>query len=333
MDFMVSLLPSRGFDAIMVVVDRFSKMAHFIPTKDSAIAQETGRLFFTHIFKHHGLSKDIVSDRDLKFTSKFWRTLWKCMGSKLKMNTFFRPQTDGQTERVNLVIQQFLKNYVATNQQDWVDHLELVEFCYNNSKHSTIGSTPFQMVTSKSPIVPITLATHGQPPRDVSEEVPMVTQLDEERRRLWEVAKVNLEKAHKRYKDFVDKSRREMKFQERDEVWLNIKNFQLPRGLSHKFLGPYAGPFKMLEKKLSDTYKLELPKNLRVHPTFHVSLLKPIVRDASRPNQEHNSRPPLNLVHNEPEFEVEAVLKSRQLRGREREYLVKWKGYHPIEAS
>ncbi len=118
MDFMVSLPPSRGFDAIMVVVDQFSKMAHFIPTKDEAMAQETGRLFFTHIFKHHGLPKDIVSDRNPKFTSKFWQTLWKRMGSELKMNTLFHPQTDGQTERVNLVIQQFLRNYVAANQQD-----------------------------------------------------------------------------------------------------------------------------------------------------------------------------------------------------------------------
>jgi hypothetical protein len=179
----------------------------------------------------------------------------------------------------------------------------------------------------------MTWVAHGQPLSDASEEVLMVTQLDEERRRLWELAKANLEKAHKRYKDFADRSRREVKFQEGDEMWLNIKNFQLPEGLSHKFLGPYAGPFKVLEKKLFDTYKLELSKNLRVHPTFHVSLLKPVSRDALRPNREHNSRPPPDLVHNEPEFEVEAVLKLRQLRGRKREYLVKWKGYHPIEAS
>jgi hypothetical protein len=104
MDFMVSLPPSTGFDAIMVVVDRFSKMAHFIPTKDEATTQETGRLSFTHVFKLHGLLKGIVSNRDPKFTSKFWRALWKKMGSELKMSTSFRPQTDGQTERVNLVI-------------------------------------------------------------------------------------------------------------------------------------------------------------------------------------------------------------------------------------
>ncbi len=255
------------------------------------------------------------------------------MGSKLKKSTSFHPQTDGQTERVNLVIQQFLRNYVVADQQDWVDHLELAEFCYNNSEHSAIGSILFQMVMGNSPIVPPTWAAHGQPLNDVNEEVSMVTQLDEERLRLWELAKANLEKVQKQYKDFADKSRREVKFQEGNEVWLNIKNFRLPKGLSHKFLGPYAGPFNVLEKKLSDTYKLELLENLRVHPTFHVSLLKSVARDASRPNREHNSRPPPNLVHNESKFKMKAMLKSRQLRGREREYLVKWKGYHSIEAS
>ncbi len=103
-----------------------------------------------------------------------------------------------------------------------VDHLE---FYYNNSKHSAIESTPFQMVTTgKSPIVPTTWAALGQPPSDASEEMSMVMQLDEERRRLWEMAKANLEKAHKWYKDFANKSRRKVNFEEGDEVWLNIKN-------------------------------------------------------------------------------------------------------------
>jgi hypothetical protein len=116
MDFMVNLPPSRGFDAIMVVVDRFSKMAHFIPTKESATTQEMGRLLFMHMFKHHGLPKDILLNRDPKFSSKFWRTLWMCMGSKLKMSASFQPQIDGETEKVNFVIQQFLRNYVAAYQ-------------------------------------------------------------------------------------------------------------------------------------------------------------------------------------------------------------------------
>jgi len=112
-----------------------------------------------------------------------------------------------------------------------------------------------------------------------------------------------------------------------------VEHQELPVARRFMFMGPYVGPFKVLEKKLSDTYKLELLENLRVHPTFHVSFLNPVSHDASRPNRENNSRPPPDLVHNEPEFEVEAVLKSRQLRGREREYLVKWKGYHPRPAK
>jgi len=111
------------------------------------------------------------------------------------------------------------------------------------------------------------------------------------------------------------------------------QEFLIAKRFESQVFGPICGPFKVLEKKLSDTYKLELPKNLKVHPTFHVSLLKLVARDASRPNWEHDSRPPPNLVHNEPEFEMEAMFKSRQLRGQEQEYLVKWKGYHPIEAS
>jgi hypothetical protein len=107
---------------------------------------------------------------------------------------------------MNLVIEQFLKHYVVADQQNWVEHLELVEFCYKNLEHSTTGVTPFQMVMGKSPIVPITWAAQGQPPNDVNEEMPMVIQFEEKRRHLWEMAKANLEKAHKRYKDFVNKS-------------------------------------------------------------------------------------------------------------------------------
>jgi hypothetical protein len=121
------------------------------------------RFFFMHVFKHHGFLKDIVLDWDPKFTSKFWWALWKCMGSELKMNTSFWPQIDEQTERMNLVIQLFLKNYVATNQQDWVDHLELAKFCYNNSKHSVIRPMLFQMVMGKSPFVPTLWPHMGNP--------------------------------------------------------------------------------------------------------------------------------------------------------------------------
>ncbi len=99
-----------------------------------------------------------------------------------------------------------------------------------------------------------------------------------------------------------------MNFEEKDEVWLNIKKFWLLKGLSHKFLGPYAGPLKMLEKKFPDTYKLKILEFFKVHPICHVLFLKMVPYDASRPNREHNSRSPLALTHNESEVEVEVVL-------------------------
>jgi len=104
----------------------------------------------------------------------------------------------------------------------------------------------------------------------------------------------------------VDKSQKEVNFEEGNEVWLNIKNFQLLEGLKHKLLGPYASPFKVLEKKILNTYKLKLPKNLRIHPIFHVSFFKSVTCDASRANQKHNLKLPLNLIHNEPCWEMES---------------------------
>ena len=100
MDFVTHLPESKGFDSIMVVVDRVRKMAHFVPTQDTATTQKIGQLYFDKVVKHQGMQKSIISDRDLKFTSCFWRALWKKLGTEFKMSTAFQPQTNGQTERV-----------------------------------------------------------------------------------------------------------------------------------------------------------------------------------------------------------------------------------------
>ena len=139
MDFMTRLPESKGFESIMVVVDRVSKMAHFVSTRDTVTAQEVGQLYFDKVVKHHGMQKNIILDRYPKFTSRFWRAFWKKLGTELKMNTAFRPQTDGQTERLNLVLQEYLRNYVNADQTDWAYHISMAEFSYNNTKHSGTG--------------------------------------------------------------------------------------------------------------------------------------------------------------------------------------------------
>lgn len=128
MDFITSLPESQGYDAIFVMVDRFSKLAHMVPTVGTATALETAKLFLNAWWRHHGLPRVIVSDRDPKFTSAFWRHFFRKVGTKLTFSTAFHPQTDGQTERVNGVLNQYLRNFVSADQRDWANYVGLAEF-------------------------------------------------------------------------------------------------------------------------------------------------------------------------------------------------------------
>ena len=211
MDFKTHLPESKGFDSIMVVVDRVSKMAHFVATRDTATAQEVGRLYFDKVVKHHRMQKSIISDRDPKFTSRFWRALWKKLGTELKMSTAFRPQIDGQTERVNLVLQEYLRNYVNADQTDWADHISMAEFSYNNTKHSGTGFSPFMVVSGTEPLSPIDLALQGTSVKDGDEGEVVETKLFlEERKRILELAKETLRRAQKHYEKQVNKNRRQV---------------------------------------------------------------------------------------------------------------------------
>ena len=143
MDFIVALPPSpSGNDAIMVMVDRFTKMAHFSPIKTTADAPDVARVFLRDVYRLHGLPSDIVSDRDKVFTSSFWRHMLTLLDVKPNMSTAFHPQTDGQTERVNQVLEQYLRVFCNYQQDDWQKLLPFAEFAYNNSLHRSIKRTP-----------------------------------------------------------------------------------------------------------------------------------------------------------------------------------------------
>ena len=152
-------------------------MAHFVPTRDTVTAQEIGRLYFDKVVKHHGMQKNIILDRDPKFTSRFWRALWKKLGTKLKMSTTFWPQTNGQMERVNLVLQEYLQNYVNADQTDWVDHISMAEVSFNNTKYSGTEFSPFMVVSGTEPLSPIDLALQGTLIKDGDEGEVVETKL------------------------------------------------------------------------------------------------------------------------------------------------------------
>ena len=158
MDFVLGLpKTARGHDSIFVVVDRFSKMAHFIPCSRSTDASHMAKLFFKEIVRLHGLPTTIVSDRDVKLVSYFWKTLWNLFGTTLKYSSAFHPQTDGQTEVVNRSLGDLLRCLVGEKPGNWDLILPHAEFAYNNSVNRSTGKSPFEIVHGVSPRPPIDL--------------------------------------------------------------------------------------------------------------------------------------------------------------------------------
>lgn len=147
MDFITGLpRTKKGNDSIMVVVDKLSKAAHFIPVQSTYKAVQIAHLFMQNVFRLHGLPKVIISDRDVKFTSTFWRTLFAELGTQLNFSTAYHPQTDGQTERVNQVLEDMLRAYVILKPGQWEEYLHLVEFMYNNGYHTSTQLSPFEVL-------------------------------------------------------------------------------------------------------------------------------------------------------------------------------------------
>jgi hypothetical protein len=283
MDFVSGLPRSRkGRDSIFVVVDRFFKMAHFISCHKTDDATHIADLFFQEIVRLHGVSRSIVSDRDVKFLSYFWKVLWGKLGTKLLFSTTCHPQTDGQTEVVNRrTLSTLLRTIIQRNLKNWEDCLPFIEFAYNQSVHSTTDFSPFEIVYGFNQLTPLDLL-----PLPVDEK----TSLDGQKKaamvkKLHESVRQHIEKKNKQYSTKANKGRRQVIFEPGDWVWVHMRKKRFPARKRSKLHPRKDGPFQVLARINNNAYKLDLLGEYNISATFNVFDLSPFdVGDDSRTN-------------------------------------------------
>ncbi|MCO5605843.1 hypothetical protein L7F22_060027 [Adiantum nelumboides] len=272
MDFVTGLPTVAGYDSVYVVVDMLTTVAHLIPVKTTYTASDINRVFIKEIFRLHGLPKRIISDRDTKFTSKFWTSLFQAIGSQLCFSTAYHPQTDGQTERVNQVIEDVLRAYCSQKPRKWVQYLPLVEYAYNSFDHRSIGMSPFKALYGQECIAPLNFS---DPTIKVEVSKQMLDEIEAQTKSICK----DIQAAEDRQKHYADKDRSERTFKLGNKVFLRVKPKRSNLSLGKfKNLSPrYCGPYEIVKVMSDQAYKLQLPPNLKVHDVFHASLLKPYV--------------------------------------------------------
>ena len=317
----------RGHNCIMLVIDRFSKMVHVAPMNIKAGAVETARLFIDLVFKRHGMPESIVSDRDPRFTSAFFRELTQALGTKLAMSTAFHPQTDGLTERANRTLQDMLRHYVGVDQTDWDLHLALAEFAINNSYNESTGTTPFRMNHGEDPRLPSIAPPHGG---KAAKDYLQTIQDDLQR------ARRCLEAAQQRQKAYYDRGHAPLEFEEGDLVMLSTRDIKLKYDNS-KLKPKWLGPFEISKVINDQAYELDLRNpEYRFHPVFHISKLR-AWKDPGF-DRDFPPQPPMAVDrgNGEASWEVERIVRHEKTRVGVR-YLVKWVGYplstHPDPAE
>ncbi|KAL1225336.1 hypothetical protein V5N11_008995 [Cardamine amara subsp. amara] len=267
MDFVMGLALVGKMDSCMVVVDRFSKMAHFVPCAKTVDASSIADLFFREIVRLHGIPRTIVSDRDPKFMGYFWRTLWRRLSTKLLFSTTAHPQTDGQTEVVNHTLGSMLRSVIKTNRANWLVCVPYVEFAYNRSVHTTTSISPFEAAYGFNPITPLDLSPLPPDKQDDQDGVTKAKLV----RKLHERVRENIANRTLKYKEYADKGRRPLVLEPGEWVWVHLRSERYVKQQRGKIQPCGAGPFKVLERINNNAYRIEIPGKPRASTTFNIA--------------------------------------------------------------
>ncbi|SJL01314.1 uncharacterized protein ARMOST_04634 [Armillaria ostoyae] len=328
-DMVTGLPDSNGHDALLVVVDRFSKAIILVPCNVELSAEGWARILRDHVYARHGMPQVVISDRGPQFVSAFMKELYRMLDISQNASTAFHPQTDGQTERVNQEVEKYLRIFINYHQNDWADWLPLAEFAHNNRAHSATGRSPFMILYGRNPrIIPDSLRTPNSKVPAASDFSKAIAQIHKE-------TEAALEQAAGRMKAQYDKHKRSAKeYHVGDKVWLDATNLHLPRP-KKKLDDKRVGPFLVLEKTGASAYKLKLPPHWKIHPRFNEKLLTPFEPPAFA-NQEQPPPPPPDLIDGEEEWEIEEILDSKPRKVRAKrgqpsttviDYFIKWVGH------
>jgi hypothetical protein len=270
LDFVEGLPKSGQFNCILVVVDKFSKLAHFVPLRHLFTAVVVAKAYMDNVYKLHGMPSSLISDRDQIFLSNFWRELFGLAGVALRMSSAYHPQTDGQTERANQCMETFLRCFVHAVPTRWSSWLSLAEFWYNTTEHSALVRSPFQVLYGHSP------RHFGIDSASVLVN-PNVSSWLQEREVMQSLVKQHLHRAQDRMKRQADKGRSERQFKVGDMVFLKLQPYvqsSLAPRSNQKLAFKFFGPYKVVQRIGSVAYKLDLPVGSTVHPVFQVSQLR-----------------------------------------------------------
>ena len=315
MDFIVKLPISESYDTILTITDTFSKASILIPCNETIDATYTAKLYATYVLPHYGLPTRIISDRDPRFTSAFSRELCRTLSITQNISTAYHPQTDGQSERTNQRLEQYLRIFIDYHQQNWASLLPLAQYTLNSWPNATTKKAPFELIL-------------GHIPRVHQTSRPFKSPTLEARLLQMKQARQEATEALRRAADLQVPSRFEP-YSIGDKVWLEGRNLSTTHPTA-KLAPRRYGPFPITRVVSRTSYQLKLPPQWKVHNVFHATLLTRYKETALNGNKYQEPAP--DLVEGQPEWELERILQVRRRRN-QLQYLVRWKGFSEAHDS